>query len=63
MRDRRAFGKAVGAGATGGHASYRDKDTGPFVHRTLKGVGHKVPQGAPAAFARAVPEAERMARA
>ncbi|MGY4921335.1 hypothetical protein [Streptomyces sp. 900105755] len=63
MMDRRAFGKLVGAGATGGDASYRDKYTGPYVHRTLKGVGHNVPQEAPAAFAQAVLEAERMARA
>ncbi|MGY5045049.1 alpha/beta fold hydrolase [Streptomyces sp. 900105755] len=49
--------------APGGDASYRDKYTGPYVHRTLKGIGHNVPQEAPAAFAQAVLEADRMARA
>ncbi|MGW9433618.1 alpha/beta fold hydrolase [Streptomyces decoyicus] len=38
----------------GGGASYRDKFTGPYVHRTLKGIGHNVPQEAPEAFAQAV---------
>ncbi|MER5600357.1 alpha/beta hydrolase [Streptomyces sp. NPDC002265] len=47
---------------SGGDSSYRDKYTGPYVHRTLKGIGHNVPQEAPAAFAQAVLEADRMAR-
>ncbi|MFE0254416.1 alpha/beta fold hydrolase [Streptomyces sp. NPDC059010] len=40
--------------APGGGASYRDRFTGAYEHRTLPGVGHNVPQEAPAAFARAV---------
>lgn len=46
----------------GGDASYRDKYSGPYVHRTLKGIGHNVPQEAPEVFAQAVLEADRMAR-
>ncbi|WP_336048389.1 alpha/beta fold hydrolase [Streptomyces sp. CA2R101] len=38
----------------GGGSSYRDKFTGPYAHRTLKDIGHNVPQEAPAAFAQAV---------
>ncbi|GLW14714.1 hypothetical protein Stsp01_14570 [Streptomyces sp. NBRC 13847] len=38
----------------GGGSSYRDKFRGRSAHRTLKGVGHNVPQEAPEAFARAV---------
>ncbi|MFE5406230.1 alpha/beta fold hydrolase [Streptomyces sp. NPDC056580] len=41
-------------------AAYRGKFTGPYVHRTLKGIGHNVPQEAPEAFTRAVLEADRM---
>ncbi|MEU6345682.1 alpha/beta hydrolase [Streptomyces sp. NPDC046977] len=35
-------------------ASYRGKFAGPYAHRTLKGIGHNVPQEAPEAFAQAV---------
>jgi pimeloyl-ACP methyl ester carboxylesterase len=35
-------------------ASYRNKFTGKYSHRVLKGVGHNVPQEAPAAFADAI---------
>ncbi|MEV0385066.1 alpha/beta hydrolase [Nonomuraea sp. NPDC050643] len=40
--------------AAGGGASYRGQFTGAYEHRTLKGVGHNVPQEAPEAFAAAV---------
>ncbi|MFJ4538661.1 alpha/beta fold hydrolase [Streptomyces tibetensis] len=46
--------------APGGGASYRDRFTGPYEHRTLAGIGHNVPQEAPAAFARAVTDADRL---
>ncbi|GAA2241180.1 alpha/beta hydrolase [Promicromonospora sukumoe] len=41
-------------------AGYRDMFTGPYDHRTFRGVGHNVPQEAPAAFARAVVDADRL---
>lgn len=41
----------------GDGATYRDRFTGPYRHRTLRGVGHNVPQEAPRDFARAVVEA------
>ncbi|MGW4567251.1 alpha/beta fold hydrolase [Streptomyces sp. NPDC004561] len=44
----------------GGGAAYRAKFTGPYVHRTLKGVGHNVPQETPEAFAQAVRDADRL---
>ncbi|WP_406364178.1 alpha/beta fold hydrolase [Streptomyces sp. NBC_01579] len=40
--------------APGDGSSYRDRFTGKYDHRTLKGIGHNVPQEAPTAFARAV---------
>jgi pimeloyl-ACP methyl ester carboxylesterase len=40
--------------APGGGSSYREMFTGAYEHRTLKGIGHNVPQEAPAAFAQAV---------
>ncbi|MEV5107600.1 alpha/beta fold hydrolase [Streptomyces massasporeus] len=46
--------------APGGGTSYRDRFTGPYEHRTLAGVGHNVPQEAPAAFAQAVVDADRL---
>lgn len=46
--------------APGGGTSYRDRFTGPYEHRTLPGIGHNVPQEAPAAFARAVVDADRL---
>ncbi|MFG3480191.1 alpha/beta fold hydrolase [Streptomyces sp. NPDC047980] len=39
--------------------AYRDKFTGPYDHRTLKGIGHNVPQEAPGAFAQAVLDVDR----
>ena len=36
--------------------AYADRFTGPYEHRILDGVGHNVPQEAPAAFAAAVLE-------
>ncbi|MFD3454525.1 alpha/beta fold hydrolase [Streptomyces sp. NPDC058691] len=44
----------------GDGSSYRAKFTGPYAHRTLDGIGHNLPQEAPAAFARAVLDADRM---
>jgi pimeloyl-ACP methyl ester carboxylesterase len=35
-------------------SSYAKKFTGKYVHRTIKGVGHNLPQEAPHAFAEAV---------
>ncbi|MFJ2396758.1 alpha/beta fold hydrolase [Streptomyces sp. NPDC087843] len=46
----------------GDGSSYRDKFSGPYAHRTLKDIGHNVPQEAPEAFAEAVVEADRLAR-
>ncbi|MFJ7335518.1 alpha/beta fold hydrolase [Streptomyces sp. NPDC101110] len=46
--------------APGHGASYRDRFTGPYEHRTLLGIGHNVPQEAPAAFAQAVLDADRL---
>jgi pimeloyl-ACP methyl ester carboxylesterase len=43
----------------GDGAAYRAKFTGPYDHRTLKGIGHNVPQEAPEAFARAVLDVDR----
>jgi pimeloyl-ACP methyl ester carboxylesterase len=40
--------------APGDGSSYRDRFTGAYDHRTLAGIGHNVPQEAPAAFAQAV---------
>lgn len=45
--------------APGEGASYRDRFTGPYEHRTLTGIGHNLPQEAPEAFARAVLDADR----
>lgn len=38
----------------GDGASYRDRFTGKYEHRTLAGIGHNLPQEAPTAFAQAV---------
>lgn len=46
--------------APGDGISYRDMFTGPYDHRTLRGVGHNVPQEAPAAFAQAVVDVTRL---
>ncbi|MGW6093647.1 alpha/beta fold hydrolase [Streptomyces sp. NPDC055157] len=40
--------------APGDGSSYRDRFIGKYDHRTLKGIGHNVPQEAPTAFAQAV---------
>ncbi|MFD7436448.1 alpha/beta fold hydrolase [Streptomyces sp. NPDC059861] len=40
-------------------AAYRGKFTGKYAHRTLKGIGHNVPQEAPEAFAQAVIDVNR----
>ncbi|MGP8304303.1 alpha/beta fold hydrolase [Streptomyces inhibens] len=44
----------------GGGSSYRDKFTGRYAHRTLKGIGHNVPQEAPEAFAQAVVDVDAL---
>lgn len=42
---------------------YRAKFTGPYEHRTsVGGIGHNLPQEAPQDFARAIVDADRMAR-
>jgi pimeloyl-ACP methyl ester carboxylesterase len=41
-------------GAAANGAAYRDKFSGRYVHRTLNGIGHNVPQEDPHAFADAV---------
>jgi pimeloyl-ACP methyl ester carboxylesterase len=45
-------------GAAADGASYRNKFSGRYSHRVLKGVGHNVPQEAPESFARAVVEVD-----
>ncbi|MFI6739319.1 alpha/beta fold hydrolase [Nonomuraea sp. NPDC050451] len=40
--------------APGDGSSYREMFTGAYEHRTLAGIGHNLPQEAPAAFAKAV---------
>ncbi|ROP55666.1 alpha/beta fold hydrolase [Streptomyces sp. PanSC9] len=45
--------------APGNGASYRDRFTGAYDHRTLSGIGHNVPQEAPTAFAQAVVDVDR----
>jgi pimeloyl-ACP methyl ester carboxylesterase len=37
---------------------YRAMFTGKYAHRTLRGIGHNVPQEAPEAFAEAVIEVD-----
>ncbi|MFF4554577.1 alpha/beta fold hydrolase [Streptomyces sp. NPDC001422] len=46
--------------APGNGAAYRDRFTGPYDHRPLAGIGHNVPQEAPAAFARAVVDVDHL---
>ncbi len=41
-------------GSGGSDAAYRSQFTGPYKHIVLTGIGHDVPQEAPAAFAQAV---------
>jgi pimeloyl-ACP methyl ester carboxylesterase len=43
-------------GAAADGSSYRNKFSGKYSHRILKGIGHNVPQEAPRAFADAVVE-------
>src|SRR5271165_6180451 len=43
-------------------ASYRNKFSGKYSHRILKGIGHNVPQEAPQAFAQAVVDVDGYAR-
>ncbi|MFD9002457.1 alpha/beta fold hydrolase [Streptomyces sp. NPDC059582] len=44
----------------GAGAAYRSRFTGPYTHRTLKGIGHNLPQEAPQAMAEAVTDATRL---
>ncbi|MFF4622665.1 alpha/beta fold hydrolase [Nonomuraea jabiensis] len=43
----------------GDGSSYRQMFTGAYDHRTLAGIGHNLPQEAPAAFAQAVVDVDR----
>ncbi|WP_326566133.1 alpha/beta hydrolase [Amycolatopsis rhabdoformis] len=47
-------------GAAADGSAYRKQFTGPYDHRVLTGIGHNVPQEAPAAFAKAVVDADRL---
>ncbi|MFE3854126.1 alpha/beta fold hydrolase [Streptomyces griseorubiginosus] len=47
--------------APGDGSAYRDHFTGPYEHRAIAGIGHNLPQEAPAVFARAVADADRLA--
>ncbi|MFD1537199.1 alpha/beta fold hydrolase [Nonomuraea guangzhouensis] len=44
----------------GDGAVYRGKFSGKYAHRTLRGIGHNVPQEAPQAFAAAVVDVDRL---
>ncbi|MEV0349335.1 alpha/beta hydrolase [Nonomuraea sp. NPDC050680] len=44
----------------GDGASYRKHFTGKYAHRTLRGIGHNVPQEAPQPFAEAVVEVDKL---
>ncbi|MEU7742010.1 alpha/beta hydrolase [Nonomuraea sp. NPDC049158] len=44
----------------GNGASYRKHFTGKYAHRTLRGIGHNVPQEAPQPFAEAVVEVDKL---
>ncbi|MFI7152987.1 alpha/beta fold hydrolase [Nonomuraea sp. NPDC050022] len=44
----------------GDGSAYRKHFTGKYVHRTLRGIGHNVPQEAPQPFAEAVVEADKL---
>jgi len=46
--------------APGNGSTYRDRFTGAYEHRTLTGIGHNLPQEAPADFAQAVVDVDRM---
>lgn len=44
----------------GDGSMYRSYFTGPYDHRTFRGIGHNVPQEAPTEFARAVVDADAL---
>ncbi|MEV6159389.1 alpha/beta hydrolase [Nonomuraea sp. NPDC052129] len=44
----------------GDGSAYRKHFTGKYVHRTLRGIGHNVPQEAPQPFAEAVVEVDKL---
>ncbi len=50
-------------GAAADGAPYAKKFSGKYSHRTLKGIGHNVPQEAPQAFADAVVAADGLTSA
>ncbi|HLK64204.1 MAG TPA: alpha/beta hydrolase [Bryobacteraceae bacterium] len=47
-------------GAAADGKGYRNKFSGKYSHRILKGIGHNVPQEAPQAFAQAVVDADSL---
>ena len=47
-------------GAAKDGAGYRSMYTGAYEHRVLDGIGHNVPQEAPAQFANAIIDVSRM---
>lgn len=48
-------------GAAADGAGYRRQFTGKYEHRILKGIGHNLPQEAPAPFTQAILDVDRMA--
>ena len=42
--------------------AYASQYTGKHSHRVLKGIGHNVPQEAPAAFAQAIVDVDGLSR-
>ena len=47
-------------GAAADGAAYAKRFVGRYEHRILKGIGHNVPQEAPAAFAQAIVDVDRL---
>lgn len=47
-------------GAAANGSTYRDKFSGKYLHRTLDGIGHNVPQEAPQVFAQAVIDVDHL---
>jgi pimeloyl-ACP methyl ester carboxylesterase len=59
----RGYGSLLQATSTAAASgtAYRNKFSGPYSHRILKGIGHNVPQEAPQPFAQAVIAADHSA--
>jgi len=55
-------GEADGVIAVGGTAGHRSRFVGPYAYRVVPGVGHNLPQEAPAAFADAILAVRRLDR-